>query len=54
MRCRQLRANRQRQLIECDRHPAGHRLLDGELVVGAAQVLHKHVAAITTLTLRPA
>jgi hypothetical protein len=45
-------SDRQGELVERDRHPLVHRLLDRELVVASSQVLHEAIPAITILALR--
>ena len=50
-------SDRQGQLVECDRHPPGHRFLDRELVVAAPKVLHQAMPGLhdrgTASWLRP-
>jgi Transposase DDE domain group 1 len=38
---RGLASDRQGQLVECDRHPPGHRFLDGQFVMATPQVLYE-------------
>jgi hypothetical protein len=40
---RGLASDRQGQLVECDRHPPGHRFLDGQFVMATPQVLDEGV-----------
>ena len=38
---RGLASDRQGQLVECDRHPPGHRFLDGQFVMATPKVLYE-------------